>query len=142
MTKTDIPFVTDFAAEYVAGVSGPGAEQYLLTAIARGFACMREAGMAAESPDLALAVHMLHGELGRGMHDGRDIYDESYLFAGNVSDRISDHDAELLAQLEPEVRAQFSQPGGSMTLEVTAIHDLLCEVANTLAEGWQGGERD
>jgi hypothetical protein len=125
-------FTTEFATAYQSECFPPD----LTNEIRKGRACLKRVAVYGASTDLALAAYLVWSKLGQFMHDGYDYEAEDFLVVGEVSDMVTDHDAELLAEIDPAVRNRVGSPAGGMSPEVTAVHDLLLEVSYALARSW------
>jgi hypothetical protein len=126
---------TSFAADYLSGCYP--AEPFATNAVRKGRACLKLINVTGSSDDLAFAAYLVHSRLGDLMRQGADYVTWDFEAVGEVSDMITDEDAELLAQIDPALRERCSSQGvGSMTPEVTAVHDLLLEMSAALAAQW------
>jgi hypothetical protein len=126
MTEPTI-FSTDFANDYASGIVG-AKNEFLASATMQGLSWLRAAGVSGRvSDDLCLAAYMTANAT-KALPNTED----SYLMAGEISDQISDHDAELLVEMDPAVRSRVGSEVGAMTAEVTAVHDLLLDVASAV----------
>lgn len=136
MTTTTTQFVTEGMSEYVAGISSPD-DMYPALFVRKGRAWQRKAGIETRSDDLALLTYLLW----RGMSElsREDRLDDDYEVANDVLDGyVTDHDAELLVQVVPEIAKEVTGEVGGMTNEVTAVHTVLLRIVGTMREAWGG----
>lgn len=130
MTTLTIPFQTEAARSYIESTTGSMDEAYSRM-IKRGANCLRGIGFRTLSPDLNFLAYLVWNGL------TEDRWDEDYLVVGDVSDLVSDNEAELLVELEPVLKARVSGSAGGMTPEVTALHDLLLEMSANLVDHYR-----
>lgn len=123
-------FNTEFASEWAGATHSTNDTEFYRVILRAGRYTLR---MHRCSDDLALAGYLLRGEMSHHKHRGHDLSDNACLAAGAMSDRVTDHDAELLCQID-HIAPEY--PVGDMTSEVTAIHELLLEAAHRLADAW------
>lgn len=107
--------------------------EILKVMLRKGRYWLRQAGLPPDSDDLALLTYKCVS--GMSVLKRADSLDDDYLVAGDVLDQyVSDHDAELLCELVP---LSPVEPVGSMTPEVTAVHDALLDVCGAMREAWE-----
>jgi hypothetical protein len=131
MNATTIPFQTEIAREGWGWAS----DEFTRINFRRGRNMLRRIGLDTNSPDLAYLAWRTWQDVSKCWNAGRD--DEDYLAVGEITDAISDHEAELLVELEPGLRRWWAEGIGGMTPEVTAIHDCLLSVSASLVDRWQ-----
>jgi hypothetical protein len=132
-------FVTEGAGEWIGGIHTADNDAYIARLLRRGRRWLRLAGYSTRSDDLAFLAYECWWAMSELHHDGK--LDEDYLVAGNVLDQyVTDHDAELLVQAEPEVAASMEGPIGGMTPEVSGVHVVLLRVVGTMRERWSEHE--
>jgi hypothetical protein len=132
MTTT---FVTEGVSAYVDGISSTDKDAYLTLLVRKGRAWQRKAGVETRSDDLALLSHLLW----RGMIElfREERLDDDYLVAGDVLDEfVTDHDAELLVEVVPEIARENTGEVGGMTTEATAVHTVLLRIVGEMREAW------
>ncbi len=127
--------MTEGVGQWLDGISGSGKDAVVEAMVNKGRTWLRRAGVQTRNDDLAVLAY----ECWRGMsdlhHDG-DL-DDDYEVAGDVLDLwVTDHDAELLVQVVPEVRREMGGEVGGMTAEVTAVHSVLLRVVGEMRETW------
>ena len=124
--------VTEGVSAWADGVSGNGRDSYLDWYLRGGKARLKAVGIESKSDDLAI----LAGLVVRGVAAlPNQRLDEDYIVAGDVLDQyVTDHDAELLAELEPAIGGRVGEVVGGMTPEATAVHDVLLDVAAWVRE--------
>jgi hypothetical protein len=127
MTRGPV-FVTAYGASYAADVTGGGAETFLRGLVQRGRQCAKLAGHTVRGDDLALAACLAVREM-------RDDDHHDYLAAGDITDRFSDNDCKLLAQVEPTLA--LGSCLSDMTVEATALHDFLLDVVEAARRRWE-----
>lgn len=131
-------FVTEGVSSYCKGVQ-PGDTAYYRTAMVRGNLWLRKAGVETVSPDLRFLSYLVFRGMSDLVHNHQSL-DDDYIVAGDVLDRwVTDHDAELLYEIIPEVRREAEGEIGSMSNEVAAVHAVLLHVAGAIRESWEGG---
>jgi len=127
-------FVTEGAAEWLRGVSAT--DDYVKLCVRRGRGWLRRAGYGTDNDDLAVLAYECWWAMSKLNDDGN--LDDDYLVAGDVLDQfVTDHDAELLVQVVPEVAASMEGPIGGMTPEVSGVHVVLLRVVGAMRETWQ-----
>ena len=135
-----ISFVTEGAASYAADCKGD-VEEHLAFVSKKGHGWLRKAGLRTRSDDMAFLAYQVWTGVSELKHAGR--LDDDYEVANEVLDQyVTDHDAELLVEIVPEVRAQAGEQVGGMTHEVTAVHSWLLAVAAVMREAWEEDESD
>lgn len=125
---------TVFASDYLSECYP--AEPFATTAVRQGRACLKLIDVTQCSDDLAFAAYLVWKRLGEFKNDGFDYVSDDYILVGEVTDLVTDADAELLAQIDPAVQKRMTGQSGGMTVEVTAVHDLMLEMSGALASRW------
>lgn len=134
-------FVTEGASTYVDGVTGTDTEAYKSLIVRKGVAWQRKVGIETRCDDLALLAYLCW----RGMSElsREERLDDDYLVAGDVLDtHVTDHDAELLVEVVPEIAKEVNGEVGGMTPEVTAVHTVLLRIVGAMREAWSDREGD
>jgi len=125
---------TSFASGYLSECYPP--EPFATTATRQGRACLKLIDAHGSSDDLAFAAYLVWKRLGEYKADGFDYVADDYIIVGEVTDMVTDADAELLVQIDPAVRKRVTGVVGGMTIEVSAVHDLLLEMSAALTSRW------
>jgi hypothetical protein len=137
MDTITIPYQTEIAQDGFAVYS----DTFQRMNLRRGRQMLQRIGLDTLSPDLQCLAWMTWRGTSETWHaDGGST---DYLAVGDITDQISDDEAELLVELEPKLRRWWVNEGvGSMTPEVTAIHDMLLSLAASLVDSWEAREKD
>lgn len=127
-------FNTEFALAYQAECFPPDLDNE----VRKGRTVLSRIGVRNASADLAFAGYLVWRKLGDLKNAGYDYEAEDYLAVGEVSDMITDRDGVLLAQFDECIRNRVACGSivGGMTIEISAIHDLLLEAGGALAASW------
>ena len=103
---------TSFASEYLSQCYP--VEPFATTATRQGRACLKLIDVTGCSDDLAFAAYLVWRKLGDFKNDGFDYVADDYILVGEVSDLVTDADAELLVQIDPAVRKRVTGAVGGM----------------------------
>ena len=90
-------FQTEIARSYVQSSTSDDPYKPML---ARGRSVLKRVGVQGVGVDLQFLAYLLWWNL------SKDNLDEDYLVVGEISDQVSDREAELLVEIEPALRAR------------------------------------